>query len=320
MNSTSPHERVKYWTVAPDAVQHMMNLNKYLNGSSIEAKVRDLVRLRVSQINGCDYCIDLHTRDAIRDGEQTVRLEALSSWRQTTHFTPREQAALAYAEAVTRVIESHVPDADYLEAARHFNEKELVDLTLVIAVMNAWNRMAISFRRPPQQTPIAENQAADKESRKGILSPEMKAAVKNIRLCYVATASLGGVPNVSPKASLTVLDDDHLAFANIASPRTMKNLAQNPQLEINTVDQISRRGFRFRGTAEIMESGPTFDLVANEIWTREGPNVPIHAVVKVHVTAASEVLSPAYWLNKGISVDEVRRAWAARYGYAILAT
>jgi len=152
----------------------------------------------------------------------------------------------------------------------------------------------------------------------GMLTPEMKTAVNEIRLCFVATCSLDGSPNLSPKGSLTVWDDDHLAFAHIASPQTMKNLRHDPRLEINTVDQISRRGFRFKGVGEILESGVVFDHVANDIWNREGRDVPIHAVVKVRVTEVHEVVSPAYWLKKGVTVDEIRRVWAGRYGYQII--
>jgi len=152
----------------------------------------------------------------------------------------------------------------------------------------------------------------------GILTADMKAAVDNIRLCFVATASKDGMPNVSPKGSLTVWDDDHLAFANIASPRTMKNIKENPKLEINTIDQISRRGFRFKGTGEIFERGAVFDHVADDIWNREGRDVPIHAVVKVRVFEAQEVLSPAYWLKKGLTVEEERQVWAGRFGYKII--
>lgn len=151
-----------------------------------------------------------------------------------------------------------------------------------------------------------------------MLTAEMKESVPTIRLCFIATASLDGTPNVSPKGSLTVWDDDHLAFADIASPQTMKNLRENPKLEINTVDQVSRRGFRFKGIGEILENGPIFDFVANDIWTREGKDVPIHSIVKVRVTTATEVVSPAYWLKKGITVEEVRKAWAGRYGFAII--
>ncbi|SIO64354.1 hypothetical protein SAMN05443247_10329 [Bradyrhizobium erythrophlei] len=146
----------------------------------------------------------------------------------------------------------------------------------------------------------------------------MKAAVDDIGLCFVATASSDGMPNVSPKGSLTVWDGDHLAFANIASPRTMKNIKENLKLEINTIDQICRRGFRFKETGEIFERGDVFDHVANDIWNREGRDVPIHAIVKVRVLEAQEVLSPAYWLRKGVTVEEVRQVWAGRFGYKII--
>lgn len=140
--------RLEYWTVAPEAVKRMMHLNAYLQESSIEASLRHLVLLRVSQLNGCAYCVNLHTHEALRDGEKAQRLHCLVAWHETNLFTPRERAALAYAESVTLVAESRVPDADYVEAAQHFNDRELVDLTLMISTMNAWNRMAISFRRP----------------------------------------------------------------------------------------------------------------------------------------------------------------------------
>jgi len=140
--------RLKYWTVAPEAVKRMMHLNSYLEQSSIELSLRHLVRVRVSQINGCAYCVDHHTHGALGDGEKAQRLHCLVVWHETNLFTPRERAALAYAESVTRVSETHVPDSAYMEAARHFDERGLVDLTLLISTMNAWNRMAISFRRP----------------------------------------------------------------------------------------------------------------------------------------------------------------------------
>lgn len=139
--------RLKYWTVAPEVVKLMMSLNAYVEKSSIEASLRRLINLRVSQINGCAYCVDLHSHEAVRDGEKGQRLHCLTVWHETDLFTPRERAALAYAESVTRVSDTHVPDEDYNEVAQHFNELELVDLTLMIATMNAWNRMAISFRR-----------------------------------------------------------------------------------------------------------------------------------------------------------------------------
>jgi AhpD family alkylhydroperoxidase len=139
--------RLKYWTVAPEAVKVMMSLNAYLEKSSIEVSLAHLVKLRVSQINGCAYCVDLHSHEALRDGEKAQRVHCLTVWRETDLFTRRERAALAYAESITHVAETHVPDEDYNEAAQNFNELELVDLTLAISTMNAWNRMAISFRR-----------------------------------------------------------------------------------------------------------------------------------------------------------------------------
>jgi AhpD family alkylhydroperoxidase len=140
--------RLEYWVVAPEAVKRMMVLNAYLEQSSIEADLRHLVLLRVSQLNGCAYCVDLHSHEALRDGEAAQRVHCLVTWRETRLFSPRERAALEYAECVTWVAETHVPDAVYANTAVHFSEIEMVDLTLTIAVMNAWNRMAISFRRP----------------------------------------------------------------------------------------------------------------------------------------------------------------------------
>jgi len=149
----------------------------------------------------------------------------------------------------------------------------------------------------------------------GILTEEMKQAIPAIRLGFVATVSPDGRPNLSARGSLCVWDDDHLAFADIASPHTTKNLETNPYVEINTVDQIGRRGFRFKGTATIERAGSVFDFVVNDIRAREGPNVPVRAVIKVRVTEARALLSPVYTLNKGITEAEVRSVWMGRYGY-----
>jgi AhpD family alkylhydroperoxidase len=126
----------------------MMHLNAYLEESSVEAGLRRLVFLRVSQINGCTYFVDLHAHEALRDGEKPQRVHCLSVWHETSLFSAKERAALAYAECVTQVSGTHVSDTDYTKVAQHFSEQELVDLTLAISVMNAWNRIAISFRRP----------------------------------------------------------------------------------------------------------------------------------------------------------------------------
>jgi len=149
----------------------------------------------------------------------------------------------------------------------------------------------------------------------GILTDEMIKAIPAIRLCFVATVSPDGKPNLSAKGSLCVWDDDHLLFADIASPQTMNNIASNPYVEINTVDQIGRRGFRFKGVAEILREGEVFEFLVNDIHAREGTSVPVRAAVKVRVLEARQLLSPAYFLTKGITEAQVRSVWMARYGY-----
>jgi AhpD family alkylhydroperoxidase len=110
------------------------------------AELCELVKMRASQINGCAYCIDMHSKDDRAGGETEQRLYALNAWRETPFFTDRERAALAWAEAVTLVSEAGVPDDVYEDAREHFDEQELVDLTWAVAAINAWNRMAVSFR------------------------------------------------------------------------------------------------------------------------------------------------------------------------------
>ncbi len=148
----------------------------------------------------------------------------------------------------------------------------------------------------------------------GKLTQDMKDMVDRLRLCFVATASPDGKPNLSPKGSLKVWDDDHLVFADIASPATIRNLRVNPLIEINMVDVFLRRGYRFKGRAEIIEKGPEFDFVAQDLWTREGPQYPVNCVVKVAVDRALPVLSPAYTFNKNVEESVVRRVWLERYG------
>jgi hypothetical protein len=148
------------------------------------------------------------------------------------------------------------------------------------------------------------------------LTEDMKAMVAGLRLCYVATVTPEGKPNLSPKGSLKVLDDEHLAFADIMSPATMRNLKTNPAIEVNMVDPFLRRGYRFKGTCEIHREGPVFDAVANELWVREGRQYPVNAVVRIKVEQALPVKSPAYVFNKGVQEEDVRRIWLERYGVA----
>ncbi len=142
-------ERINAAKVAPEALQAMGGLQKYVRQSGLEAPLLELVRMRSSQINGCAYCLDMHSKDARGAGESEQRLYALDAWRETPFYTERERAALAWTEAVTLVSQGHVPDEVYQLARKQFSEKEMVDLTLAVAEINAWNRIAISLRAVP---------------------------------------------------------------------------------------------------------------------------------------------------------------------------
>jgi AhpD family alkylhydroperoxidase len=142
--------RLDYRQVAPEAVQAMRGLEAYVKSSRLEPSLLELVKIRASQLNGCAYCIDLHTRSARAGGEAERRIYALSAWREAPFFSGRERAALAWAEAVTLLAESRVPDDVYEEARRHFTERELVDLTMAVVAINGWNRLAVAFRLPPE--------------------------------------------------------------------------------------------------------------------------------------------------------------------------
>jgi AhpD family alkylhydroperoxidase len=140
--------RLNYPKLAPEAARALHALETYLAGCGLEHSLRELVKIRASQINGCAFCLDMHTKDARAAGESEQRIYALNAWRETPFFTDRERAALAWAEAVTQ-IGSGVHDALFEETRKHFSEKELVDLTWAVAAINAWNRVAISFRSVP---------------------------------------------------------------------------------------------------------------------------------------------------------------------------
>ncbi len=141
--------RIMYGRVAPGAMMAMQALEQYVAKSELETALLDLVRTRASQINGCAYCIDMHTKDARLSGETEQRLYELSAWRETPFYTERERAALAWTEALTLVGNSHVPDDVYTLARQFFDEKELVDLTMAIIAINGWNRLAVAFRTVP---------------------------------------------------------------------------------------------------------------------------------------------------------------------------
>lgn len=130
--------------------QAMLGLETYLRKSSrLETSLLHLVRMRASQINGCAYCLDMHSKDARAEGETEQRLYCLPAWRETPFYTDRERAALAWTEAVTKITEGHVPDEIFEEARKHFSQDELAHLTLAIVAINGWNRFSIAFRAVP---------------------------------------------------------------------------------------------------------------------------------------------------------------------------
>lgn len=141
-------QRIDYSKSSPDGFAAIRQLSAYVSGCGLAHSLLELVRTRASQINGCAYCLDMHTKDARAAGESEQRLYALAAWRETPFFSARERAALAWTEAVTRISESRIDDALYAELRQHFSEKELVDLTLAVIAINGWNRLAIAFRSP----------------------------------------------------------------------------------------------------------------------------------------------------------------------------
>ncbi|CAM5208230.1 AhpD family alkylhydroperoxidase OS=Castellaniella defragrans OX=75697 GN=HNR28_000852 PE=4 SV=1 [Castellaniella defragrans] len=144
-------QRIHYDHVAPAGVKALGGVYGYVMKSGLPERLVDLVYLRVSQINNCAYCLDMHTRDLIKKGEKIEKIALVQAWAEGgALFDTRERAALAWAESVTRVADTGVPDEAYANARAVFDEKELVDLTIAISLMNAYNRMAISFRNTPQ--------------------------------------------------------------------------------------------------------------------------------------------------------------------------
>ena len=144
-------QRLDHNQIAPAGVKAIGTVYGYVTQSGLSPVLVDLVYLRVSQINNCAYCLDMHTRDLLKKGQAVEKLALLQAWREAgALFDERERAALAWAESVTRVAESGVPDSDYEAARAVFEERELVDLTIAIGLMNVYNRMAISFRNTPQ--------------------------------------------------------------------------------------------------------------------------------------------------------------------------
>ncbi len=141
--------RLNYHTVDPEALKAMLGLEKYAANSGLEHSLYELVKTRASQINGCAYCLDMHTKDARKAGETEQRLYALSAWKETPFYSERERAALAWTEALTLIAENEIPDSLYEATCKYFSEKEMLALTIAIVTINGWNRLAIAFRSVP---------------------------------------------------------------------------------------------------------------------------------------------------------------------------
>ncbi|KPA90463.1 MULTISPECIES: carboxymuconolactone decarboxylase family protein [Pseudomonas] len=143
--------RIDFYTASPDAMKAMMALEGAVNKLPLEKSLLELVKMRTSQINGCAFCLDMHSADARKAGETERRLYTLSAWRETPFFSARERAALAWTEALTRVSETHAPDEDYALLNAEFTPAEQVNLTLAINTINSWNRLAVGFRKMPTE-------------------------------------------------------------------------------------------------------------------------------------------------------------------------
>lgn len=140
--------RFDYATVAPEASSAMRGLERYVRASGLERSLLELVKIRASQLNGCAYCLDMHTKDARAAGESEQRLYALAAWREAPFYSERERAALEWSEAMTLLGRDGVPDDLYERARRHFSELELVNLTMAVIAINGWNRLSVAFRSP----------------------------------------------------------------------------------------------------------------------------------------------------------------------------
>ena len=152
--------RIDYLKSARGAYHAMLGIEHYLQQSGLEESLQNLIKLRVSQVNGCAYCIDMHWKDLRAAGESEQRLYGLDAWEESPYYTDRERAALAWAESVTNIQEGHVPDAVFERVKEVFNEKELADLTLAVTAINSWNRLSIAARTVPGTYQPAKKQGA----------------------------------------------------------------------------------------------------------------------------------------------------------------
>ena len=142
--------RLDFLNADKDAIKVLMAVESQINKGTLDILLKDLVRLRASQINGCAFCLDMHTADARKAGESERRLATLAAWREAPFFSDRERAALEWTESLTLVSQSHVPDAIWNAVRPHFTDAELMELTLLITSINSWNRFSVAFRKMPE--------------------------------------------------------------------------------------------------------------------------------------------------------------------------
>lgn len=150
LEKTQSQPRLNYAKAAPKTLQAMLAISEVVKQSGLEESLLYLIDTRASQINGCAFCIDMHIRDAKAAGETDDRINLLTAWREVDLFTPRERAALAWTEKLTRLADSHVTDEDFNAVRKEFTEEELANLTLAIVTINGWNRFNVGFRVPPR--------------------------------------------------------------------------------------------------------------------------------------------------------------------------
>ena len=143
--------RIEYLEKDPASVKPLYAMAGKVASGTLEPTLRDLVEVRISQINGCSNCVDIHIAKALRNGERQQRLDLLPYWRDLDHYSPREKAALGWAESLTLVRETHVPDQEFRSVSEHLDEQEVIDLTMLTVLMNSWNRISIAFRHLPAE-------------------------------------------------------------------------------------------------------------------------------------------------------------------------
>jgi AhpD family alkylhydroperoxidase len=149
-SNTMERERLSGAKAAPEGYKAILAVEAYLRNCGLESRLLHLVKMRASQINGCAYCLSMHSRDARREGESEQRLYLLDAWREAPFYSPREQAALGWTDALTHISETHAPEDAYEPLRNHFTDKEIADLTLAVGMINLWNRLSIGVRKAPE--------------------------------------------------------------------------------------------------------------------------------------------------------------------------